>query len=275
VQRAGSLTAAARVLGCSQPTVGRRVAGLARGYAAALFETRAGERILTAAGRQVLARAERVEREMDALGREVRGVDELPEGSVRLSAPEGLGLFVIAPRLDGFRRDHPGIDLLLSSETHVVDLSRREADLALRTFRPRQPSLVVRRVGRVEFSLYASAAYLARRPRDKDKVLPAEDIVALHEEQAQSNDFAWLRRHVPEGHIRVRVRSPLGIRAAVLAGAGAGLLAPYVADDASLRRLTGPPALVRDLYLVYHRALRRLVRVTIVSRFVIECLGTM
>jgi DNA-binding transcriptional LysR family regulator len=72
--------------------------------------------------------------------------------------------------------------------------------------------------------------------------------------------------------VQVRVRTPLAVRAAVVGGAGVGLLAPYLAEGTSLRRLSGAP-LVRELFLVYHRALRRTARVQVVSRFVLECLG--
>src|SRR5689334_11977084 len=132
VQRAGSLTAAAAALGCSQPTVSRRVAALARRYGTALLVGEGGRYVPSPAGRSVLERAERIEREVHAIAREVDRLDERPHGSVRLSAPEGVGLAVIAPRLAAFRREHPGLELLLVAESPVVNLSRREADLALR-----------------------------------------------------------------------------------------------------------------------------------------------
>jgi len=273
VYRSGSLTAAARVLGCSQPTVGRRIAALAETYGAALLESRAGRYVTTTVGRRVLARAERIEREIGGIADDIDRVDERPQGSVRVSVPEGAGLLLIAPRLGEFRRAYPDIDLVLVGEHSIADLGRREADLAIRAVRPRQHSLIARRLAVVPFSLYASERYLAERPRAGDAVLPTEDLVALHEDFTTSPDFAWLRRHVPDAHVRVRVRSPLGIRTAVLAGAGAGLLAPYLGDAPTLRRLVGPPPLLRDLYLVYLRAYRRTARVQIVSRFLSDCLN--
>jgi len=271
VHRAGSLTAAARALGCSQPTVGRRIAALARRHGAALLEARGGRWALTGVGRKVLVRAERMEREAAAIARDVDRLDERPQGAVRVSAPEGVGLFVIAPRLPAFERAHAGIELLLAGESPVVDLLRREADLAIRFVRPRQHELVVRRIARVPFQPYAAAGYLARRPRDGDALLPGDDLVDYHEDLAGAPESVWLRRHVPEGRVRVRVRTALAIRAGVAAGAGVGLLSPYVAADPDLRRLAAP-ALVRDLFLVTHRALRRTARIQIVSRFVVECL---
>jgi DNA-binding transcriptional LysR family regulator len=103
-------------------------------------------------------------------------------------------------------------------------------------------------------------------------LLPTEDVVAFHEDLASSPEAAWMRRHLPLGRVRVRVRMPLAVRAAVVAGAGVGLLSPYLAGDPMLRRLGGAPPLVRDLYLVHHRSLHRTARLQIVSRFVLECL---
>ena len=272
VYRSGSLTAAARVLGCSQPTVGRRIAALAGTYGAALLESRGGRYDTTTVGRRVLARAERIEREIGGIADDIDRVDERAQGSVRVSVPEGAGLLLVAPRLADFRREYPDIDLVLVGEHAIADLGRREADMAIRVVRPRQQSLVARRLAVVPFSLYASTSYLTERPRAGDGVLPTEDLVTLHEDLTRSPDFAWLRRHLPDARVRVRVRSPLGIRAAVLAGAGVGLLAPYLADEPTLRRLVGPPPLLRDMYLVYPRAYRRTARVQIVSRFLAECL---
>src|SRR5215470_6591049 len=122
VYRSGSLTAAARVLGCSQPTVGRRIAALAGTYGAALLESRAGRYAATTVGRRVLARAERIEREIGGIAEDIDRVDERPQGSVRVSVPEGAGLLLVAPRLAEFRRAYPAIDLVLVGEHGIADL---------------------------------------------------------------------------------------------------------------------------------------------------------
>lgn len=162
---------------------------------------------MTAVGRRVLARAERMEREALAIAREVDRQDERPAGTVRVSAPEGVGLFLIAPRLWAFRKAHPAIDLLLVSEAPVVDLARREADLAVRFVRPGQHELVVRKVASVAFLPCASVDYLSAHPRPGEVLLPQDDVVALHEELAATPEAAWLSRHLPHGRVRVRVRT--------------------------------------------------------------------
>lgn len=276
VHRTGTLSAAARALGVNQSTVSRRLEALSRSFGAKLFERRDGRYLLSAAGRSALARAERIEQEVDTLVREIEHLDDRPEGSVRLSAPEGLGLAVIAPRLAAFHREHRGIELLLAAESPIVNLSRREADIALRFSRPEQRELVVRRAARVPFSLYASAEYLRRRPRTGDgPFAPGDEIVVLHEALADSPESVWMRAHAREARIRVRVRTTLALKVAITAGAGVGLLPVYLGNDPALRPLAQSPALTRDVFLLFHKDLRNTARVRIVSRFVTECLKSM
>jgi DNA-binding transcriptional LysR family regulator len=155
----------------------------------------------------------------------------------------------------------------------VVDLARREADLAVRFVRPGQHELVVRKVASVAFLPCASVDYLSAHPRPGEALLPQDDVVALHEELAGTPEAAWLSRHLPQGRVRVRVRTPLAVRAAVLAGAGVGLLSSHLSLDPALRRLLGAPPLVRDLFMVHHRAQRRTARIQLAARFVLECLS--
>jgi DNA-binding transcriptional LysR family regulator len=271
VCRAGTLTAAARSLGCSQPTVSRRISALARRHGGALFETLGGRYLPTAAGRALADRAARIEQDILALASEVDHLGARTEGRVRVTAPEGFGLAVIAPRLEAFRRESPGVDLVLSVEAQIADLSRREADLALRFVRPRQRDLVIRRVGSYASGLYASARYLDDHPRAAAG--SPEDVVTLHESMDASPESAWLRERHPRAAVRVLARSTLAVRAAVLAGAGAGVLPDYLAGDPALR-LVAPAEVRRDAFVVYHRALRGSARIRAVGRFLAECFAT-
>ncbi|BDG08667.1 LysR family transcriptional regulator [Anaeromyxobacter paludicola] len=274
VARAGTLSAAATTLGVSQPTVSRRIAALAERFGTALLRRDGSRYVLTGAGASVLARAERIDREVLAVSRAVDRLDAQPHGSVRLSVPDGLGLALVAPALDDFRREHPGIDLLLHAEAEIVNLSRSEADLALRFVRPRQRELVMRRVGSIPFRPYASPRYLASRPRERGgpPVLPGDDLVAFPEAMAGAPQSVWLRRHGAPGRVRVRVRSSVPMKAALLAGAGIGLLPDYLGDDPGLVPLTAEPVMRREVWLVFHRALKDVARVRAVARFAAELL---
>jgi len=276
VVRAGTLSGAARALQVSQPTVSRRLAALTEHYGTALLRREGGGRYLpTPAGLGILPRVERIDREMLEISRAVDRLDARPQGAVRLTVPDGLGVTLLVPWLEAFRREQPGIDLLLVAETELADLSRREADLALRFVRPSQRELVQRRVASVPFHLYGSRRYLAARPRPAQGPVigPGDDLVALHESMAGSPEAAWLRRHGAAGRVRVRVRSSLSLRTALLAGAGLGVLPLYLADDPALVALSPAPVVRRDLWLVFHRALRDVQRVRAVARFVAEALA--
>jgi DNA-binding transcriptional LysR family regulator len=269
--RAGTLTAAARSLGCSQPTVGRRLAALSRRRKAALVALESGRYVVTEAGRRVLARARRMEEEFHGIGHEIDRLDERPEGAVRASVPEGIGVHAVVPRLPAFLRAHPGLELSLVAESPVADLGRREADIAVRVIRPRQRELLVRKVATIPFQPYAAASYLRRRPRPEFQLLPDDDIVDYHPALSMP-DGAWLRAHVPEGVARIIVRTPLAARAAAEAGAGVALLAPYLGTR--LRLLHGGAPLQRDVYLVFHRSLQKTARIRLVSDFLEHCLTT-
>ena len=271
VCRAGTLTAAARALGCSQPTVSRRMSLLAVRHGAVLFETLGGRYVPTAAGRALADRAARIEEEILALATEVDHLGTRGQERVRVTAPEGFGLAVIAPRLDAFRREHPAIDLVLAAEAQVADLSRREADLALRFMRPTQRNLVIRRVGTYASGLYASARYLDAHPRAASGA--PEDLVTLHESMDASPESVWLRQRFPRAAVRVRARSTLAVRAAIVAGAGAGVLPDYLAGDPALRWIS-PADVHREAFVAYHRALRGSARVRAVGRFLAACFAT-
>jgi DNA-binding transcriptional LysR family regulator len=260
LSRTGTLSAAARSLGCSQPTVGRKLKELG----ASLVAPESGRYVLTDAGRRVLKHAERMEREYLRIEREIDRLDERPQGLVRVSVPEGIGLSVIAPRLPGFLREHPGLEVELLAEAPVVDLARREADIALRVVRPKQRELLVRKLISVPFSPCASPAYLKRRPRPGLSLLSDEELIVF---QGSQLELSWLRAHVPQGLVRVRVRTPLAIRDAVAAGLGVGLLAPYLSKG--LRTLGAAP-LMRDMFLVFHRAYRDLARIRLVGDFLAD-----
>jgi DNA-binding transcriptional LysR family regulator len=274
VARAGSASGAAPGLGLSQPTVSRRMAALARDLGVELLRPGARGLELTAEGRRLRSGAERVERDVLAALRALDRLDARPTGAVRLTVPEGLGIAVIAPRLQAFRREHPGIDLVLAAESTVVNLSRREADVALRFVRPRQRELVMRRLAAVPFAPYASARYLRAHPRASGAgLLAGDELVALHESMGGSPEAAWLRANAPQLRVRVRVLSTLALRAALLAGAGVGLLPDYLGAHPELRQLGGGAVLHRDLFLVHHRALRGAERVRLVAAFVADCVA--
>ena len=130
VARAGTLGAAARQVGQTQPTLGRRLLEQALGQS--LFQRTSGGFVLTDEGQAVLAHAERMEEEALGIARQVSGQPDRLSGFLRLSASEWFGTYVLTPVLAEFSRRHPDVAIELVTDTRLYSLSRREADLVFR-----------------------------------------------------------------------------------------------------------------------------------------------
>jgi DNA-binding transcriptional LysR family regulator len=160
--REGSLSAAARALGLTQPTLGRHIDALEDSLGAKLFARSQHGLSPTAAARELAFHAEAMEAAAEAFRRAASGEAAETGGTVRLTASNLIGAEVLPPILTAFRRDHPNIAIELALSNRNQDLSRREADIAIRMMRPTQKSLVVKRLGAVHIHLYAHRDYLAR-----------------------------------------------------------------------------------------------------------------
>ena len=270
VHRAGSHAAAARTLRVAATTVGRRVAALERAVGARLF-TRAPEGLsATAAARMLLPRAERVEAEVLEAGRELSGADSRPTGTVRLTSGDGFASFVLAPALPAFLAEHPGLAVELRPDVRALDLTRGEAEVAVRVFRPRERSLVARRLGVERYGLYAAPSYLARRgkPRAASE-LAGHDLILFERELDRMRSQAWFRQTAAGARVAARTSTTTLMHAACAAGAGIALLtASYVRDDPRfepvLPRLAPPP---NEIWAVTHSDLRAAARISAVLRW--------
>jgi DNA-binding transcriptional LysR family regulator len=162
VTRTGSLSAAARELRCTQSTVGRRLAS---------FEARLGVRLLnrtprgyvaTQAGESIREHAQRIEVEALAVERIVGGRDRRLEGRVIVACVESVANVILAPCFAALHREHTEVTIELVSVTHNLSLPGREADISIHQARPDHHEAIVRRIGSIEFGLYASPDYLER-----------------------------------------------------------------------------------------------------------------
>ncbi len=265
VQRRGSHKGAARSLAVDATTVSRRIAALESQLATRLF-ARTPERLeLTPAGALLAAHAERMEAEALAAERSLSAADTRLEGALRITAADGFVQYVLLPALVEFRRAHPLLELQLASETRLLDLSRREADVAVRLVRPREPALVARRLGEMRMSLFSSAEYLERRgtPRTIDS-LKMHDWVGFDQSLDGSPQVKWLEKNVPRPRYVLRVNSTTAQARACAQGHGIALLPVFVAAYEPqlvrlLPRLVGPS---RDLWGVTHEDMRANARVS-------------
>ena len=263
VARAGSLQGAARSLSIDHSTAYRRLQTLEAGLGLRLFERRGGTYRPTEAGERMAVAAERMEAETLALDRAITGHDASLSGSLRVTCSETLARRLLTDVVAGFRARHPGIRLALIIDNRQLELSRREADVALRATRPAELDLFGRKLADIAWTIYGSGDYLARRgvpaaPAD----LATHDLIGWAE-GADTAAAAWLAAAIPESAVVYRSSSLLHQFDAAKAGIGLAVLPCYLAEgEPGLARLMPPiPALARELWLVTHADLRDTARV--------------
>ena len=268
ISRLGSLSAAARHLRVQQSTVGRRLAALEAALAARLFERTPDGYVLTAAGRALNARAERIEDEALAAERELLGRETRIAGVVRVTAPQAFGNLFLAPYLARLRQEQPEILVEMVADNSNLSLTKREADLALRTGRPRQPLLVIRRLAPLLNGLYAARTYLSRRGRPKGKELTGHDCIGYDETYLGRSELGWYAQLSAPARCTLRVNGSHGMAGAIEAGMGIGVLPCWMGDAMpALERVLPEEAFGEDLWLVLHRDLRHVARIRAVGEF--------
>jgi DNA-binding transcriptional LysR family regulator len=255
VARAGTMAAAARRLGVDQTTVARRLRAAERALGARLFERRDGLMSPTAAGEAAIGRAARVEQEVEALASGVRRGETQARGLVRLTTVPLLANRLLIPALPKLFAAHPALRLELVAEPRNLNLTRREADIALRLARPESGTALVRRVGRLDYAVYAPR-------RHGGDTLP---WITYEEGLRHLPQARWVAATGGEEG-PLLVNDAEAILQGLHAGLGRALVPCFVADgDARLRRLPGPKvALSRPLWLLVHRELRAQARIAAV-----------
>jgi DNA-binding transcriptional LysR family regulator len=269
LRRAGSLGAAARLLKVEQSTASRRLSSLEAALAAQLVARTPEGVALNETGLLVAALAEGFETGIDDLTRRIGGEDRRPEGIVRLATTESVARFLL-PGLVPLRQEHPKIQVHLVVGSAALDLVRREADLAVRLFREKNPSLVTRKIGEPGWSLYASPAFVERTGLTLGDALAASSIrgqpvIGYSGPPARSPGAVWLAEHTRPEDVVLSGESVPSVLNAVKAGLGVSALPCFAAHgDASLVRLT-PAVIARgEAFLVIPPDHRETVRVRLV-----------
>ncbi|MEJ2644430.1 MAG: LysR family transcriptional regulator [Gammaproteobacteria bacterium] len=163
VARLGSLSAAARDMGVSQPTLSRDIQALEAATGLNLFRRTTQGLVLTPQGQRLVDAADHMNAAADRFARQASGLSVELEGDVRISANEIVGTYLLPPAIADFRQEHPAVHVEVVISNGASSLSKREADIALRMFRPTQPDLVARRLPDLELGFYAHRDYLDRR----------------------------------------------------------------------------------------------------------------
>ena len=263
LSRERTLAGAAERMDIDLSTVFRRLNSLEKRLRVRLFDRSARGYQLTSAGERAAAAAERVETELLSLDREISGRDQQLSGRLRITASETLSHAVLPPLLAKFHAEHPRIEMTLTIDNRIMDLSRREADIALRVRRPTDPALFGRRLTGVAWAFYAPATSSGTLRRDGGAFNFSKQNVIGWDEPTRIVASDWIAAHVPADRIGFRCNSLVNQLDAVRAGLGIALLPVYLADrDAGVRRLSGLlPDLTSELWIVTHQDLKNTARI--------------
>ena len=276
IHRCGTLTQAAVALKINPTTAGRRLAALEEALGTRLFDRTPDGFSVTAAGRRLLPAAERMEREMLALERDIAGGDQKLEGVVRVTATEMLSTRFLAPYLGRLRARHPAIDVELLVTSVDLDLGRREADISLRLSRPKQEGLLIKRLADIQLALYGARSYFQCRADAGVGDEEPHDLLAFAKLRGFARENDWLKEVLPDARVSLRSSSVSSVYAACTAGLGIALLPHIVADrDTRLLRLPShAPPEPRWVWQAVHRDMAGVARVRAVLDFIAEALET-
>ena len=262
-------------LAVNQTTAGRHLGQLEEALGTRLFDRLPDGFVLTAAGHELLPIAERMEAEALALERLTKGRDRKTEGLVRITTTEALGSRYLMPRMAGFRERYPSVRVDVLTAFRALNLSRHEADVALRILPTTQSSLLVRKAGAIAFAVYAGRGYVERRGAPRTSADLARHVLLGFDESLDASPEAkWMHDATGGRPYALRSNSTNTLLAGVRADLGVAILPCFAADreEGVLRVLTGGTVVSRDIWLVVHKELARIPRVRVVMKFLADTL---
>jgi DNA-binding transcriptional LysR family regulator len=266
----GSLLGASRMIGSSQPTVGRHISELESQLGVVLFER-------TGRGLQPTDMAIRLAdsaRSMEAgalqLQRSVSGADAGVSGTVRITASQPVACVLLPPLLAKMQLLLPAIQIELVASNEVSNLLRREADIAIRMVQPDQSSLIAKRIGKVTLGVYAHRDYLQRRgsPQHASDLL-GHTLIGSDRNEDILRGFAAAGYPLTREHFAFRSDDFLACWQALRCGMGVGFVADYLArtDTSIVRLLPSLKITPLPMWLAVHREIRTSKRIRAVYDF--------
>jgi DNA-binding transcriptional LysR family regulator len=258
IAREGRLGGAARQLGQTQPTMGRRLQALEQAVGHKLFQRTPEGFVLTDEGSAVFDHAERIEEETLALQRQLAGQERHLDGVLRITASDWFAEHLLAPVLAEFATAYPRVTVELLTDSRFLSLSRREADLAFRMKPFDEPDIVSRKLLRMPYGVYMADGYPRPRPGDGE----GATLITMDHAFGSMPDVAWLQRMLPNARLVFRSNARAVQARMCACGAGVAVLPRPLGDAiAGLQRIDlgeDPPG--RETWIGYHRDLRRLAR---------------
>lgn len=270
IAQSGTLAGAARRLGINHATAFRRLEKLERGLGVRLFERSGGRYVATEAGEVIARTGAVIEHEASEALRRVAGRDLRPSGLVRFTTTEGLAEHFAWPIACACRRRHPEIELQVITAGAIHNLSKRDADIALRTALAPPGDLIGKRIAAVAHAVYGAKRYL--RGARKLQHLSDHDWIALDDSMSHHIALKWLAKIIPPERAKLRTNTYSGVLHACISGLGLAVLPCFLGDGAgALERVTEPLDDCRnELWLLMHRDMRNTARVKAVYQLMIE-----
>jgi len=258
IAREGTLGRAAKQVGQTQPTVGRRLRMLEASVGQTLFQRTADGFVLTEDGAAVFASAERMEEEAHAFERALAGKEQHLTGLLRISSSDWFGVHVLTPVVAEFLRLHPQVSVELVTDSRRLNLARRDADLLFRITPFDEADVIQRKVIRMDYALYGPLNLVP--PQRGDGTGYA--LLTMDSAFETLPDVKWMREILPNAHVAFGSNNrEAQARMCAERGGLAVLPCPLGDNTAGIERIDlgeAPPG--RDVWFGYHRDLRRLVR---------------
>lgn len=277
VAEAGSFTHAGELLNLSQSAVSRQIGALEDNLGVALFHRHARGLILTEQGELLDRTTREMVSKLAFTTAQIRDSRERPQGELRITTTTGLGSIWLTPRIKDFLESYPDIDVSLVLSDDELDISMRQADVAIRLRPPTQPDLVQRQLMEVHYRVYASPSYIKRYglPRSPEDLDNHRLIIYGKDAITPVDNLNWLMEAGQTGDKRrpaLTVNNIYGIYRAVRSGIGIGALPDYMTSHAEdlvqvLPELAGPSF---NTYFVYPEELRNSKRVGVFRDFLLN-----
>ncbi|HWY63609.1 MAG TPA: LysR family transcriptional regulator, partial [Rhizomicrobium sp.] len=232
VARQGGLTSAANQLGINHTTVARRLTNLETSLRTRLVTRTPTGVTLTPAGQKFVQHAERIELEALSAEQQVCSVDGMISGKVRLATREGVGAWLICPKVVELNRRYPDLRLELVSEARTISLLKRDADITISLQYPPQSRVIVQKLVDYRLGLFASPSYLQEfGPIDTIEELSRRDVLWYVDDYVDIDEQRYMQRIVAKSRAGFRATNILAQYVALTAGMGVGLIPVYQAGQ--------------------------------------------
>jgi DNA-binding transcriptional LysR family regulator len=260
LSRAGTLARTAKKLGVDHTTVGRRIESAEAALGMRLFTRTSSGYVPTREAEQLIPAMNRAEEAMLGIGRSAHPTRDTLEGHIRVTSPETFGVAYLAPTLGSFIAEHPHISVELVPSGEVLNLGRREAEIALRPFKSKEERLIVRRAATLTYGFYATPDYLRAIPLTDKADLIRHRVLSPPE--ANAPETIWLKKLQPKVEPAFTSTLSLALCEAARASAGVAILPRYLGDaESTLTHVALPDPPREVLWLTIHRDLQRTPRV--------------